>query len=344
MNNIAEKLNLIVDYIEKNLDGEIDKEKLARLACCSYYDVGRMFSLIAGISLSEYIRKRRMTHAAVELSEGRVRVIDVAVKYGYDSHISFARAFQAFHGFNPGELDRDGRVYKVFPRMIFKIQVEGVVDMLKKDRITVDGKEYEASYFGEIEMASWSSEYSKRRYWRLENAYEDMKNKQALHGLLPYNNYPPINIEEGQVFVIDYYTKDGGVERKYYVADGTVWQDMLCTREIAIAAMEPLLTERLTVGGKEYDASYFGEMEMESWSPIYLKRKYWRLENAYEDVKNNPPKREVLPYNNYPPIDFKEGQVFVIDYYTKDGGVERKCYIADGSVWRDMPCTREIEI
>lgn len=344
MNNIAENLNLIVDYIEKNLTEEIDKDNLAQIACCTYFDVARMFSLISGISISEYIRKRRLTFAGLELKEGHAKVIDVALKYGYDSHISFTRAFQAFHGVTPSALNKDGAVLKVFPRMIFKIQVKGVIDVLKKEHIKVKGKEYEASYFGEMDMSLWSSEYSKRQYWRLENSYEDLKNKFATERLLPYNNYPSIEIEKGQVFVIDYHTKTGKVERKYYIADGTIWQDMPSTREIVLEGMKPIRKDVLTVGGKEYEASYFGSQNMSYWSSYANERKFWRLENVGEEFEGCRKLREVLPYNNYPPIEIEQGQIFVVDYYTKNGDIERKYYVADGTIWQEMPSTREFEI
>ena len=95
--NIADKLNLVIEYIESHLADEIEQDEIAKIACCSYYEVGRMFSLIADISISDYIRKRRLTLAGAELKNDNAKVIDVALKYGYDSPVSFARAFQAFH-------------------------------------------------------------------------------------------------------------------------------------------------------------------------------------------------------------------------------------------------------
>lgn len=81
--DLLKKMNEALNYIEENLTEEIDFKEVARLAVCSEYHFKRMFSLLAGITLSEYIRRRRLTLAAFELSSNNMRVIDIAVKYGY---------------------------------------------------------------------------------------------------------------------------------------------------------------------------------------------------------------------------------------------------------------------
>ena len=88
-----QRMNDALAYMEDNLDGEISAEKAARLACCSQHHFQRMFSYIIGVTLSEYIRCRRLTKAAFDL-QGGVKVIDVALRYGYDSPTAFNRAFQ----------------------------------------------------------------------------------------------------------------------------------------------------------------------------------------------------------------------------------------------------------
>lgn len=235
MENIAEKLNLVIDYIEHHLTEDIDPKRMEEIACCSYYDLGRIFSLIADINISDYIRKRRLTLAGAELKDDNAKVIDVALKYGYDSPISFARAFQAFHGFNPSFANKSEMVLKVFPRSVFQICVKSVMDAIRKDKLIINGKEYEASYFGEQDMAEWSEYATKREFWRLESVKGPFENSEMRNDVLPYNNYPSINIEIGQVFVVDYHTREETVDRIYYVADGTVWRDMPSTRRFVIS-------------------------------------------------------------------------------------------------------------
>ena len=87
------KIGAAIDYIEDHLDKEISYDEAARIACCSLYYFQRIFSYVCGISLSEYIRRRKMTQAAFELQRTDSRVIDVALKYGYSSPTSFNRAF-----------------------------------------------------------------------------------------------------------------------------------------------------------------------------------------------------------------------------------------------------------
>ena len=127
--DMLQNLNRALRYIEENLDGEIDYQEAARLALCSEYHFKRMFSFLAGISLSEYIRRRRLTLAAIDLAAGTMKVIDAAVKYGYHSPDSFARAFQQLHGITPSEARNQGRSLKAFPPMTFRLSIEGGEEM-----------------------------------------------------------------------------------------------------------------------------------------------------------------------------------------------------------------------
>ena len=132
-----DKMNSALDYIEENLDKEIDYEIIAMKACCSSYNFQRMFSFIADVSLGEYIRRRKLTKAALELQKEGSRVLDVALKYGYDSPVSFARAFTSLHGVTPSEGKKEGATLKSYPRISFKIYIKGVEEMnyrIEKER------------------------------------------------------------------------------------------------------------------------------------------------------------------------------------------------------------------
>lgn len=119
------KMNSALDYIENNLTGEIDFNTVAMKACCSSYNFQRMFSFITDIPLAEYIRRRRLTQAALELQNTDDKIIDIAVKYGYDSSTSFARAFSFMHGFTPTEARRAGVNLKAYPKISFQISIKG---------------------------------------------------------------------------------------------------------------------------------------------------------------------------------------------------------------------------
>lgn len=124
-----ERLNEAIGYIEENLAGEIDYEQLGRIACCSSYHFQRMFSYMAGMPLSEYIRRRRMSLAAVDLQGGDAKISDVAAKYGYSSPTAFNRAFQSIHGIAPSAVRAEGVSVKSFPPITFRIIVKGVGEM-----------------------------------------------------------------------------------------------------------------------------------------------------------------------------------------------------------------------
>lgn len=119
------KLNAAIDYIEGNLDSEISYEEAARIACCSTFYFQRIFSYVSGISLSKYIRRRRMTQAAFELQRSDSKVLDIALKYGYTSPTSFNRAFQSVHSITPAAARKMGSILNAYPALRFSVQVTG---------------------------------------------------------------------------------------------------------------------------------------------------------------------------------------------------------------------------
>lgn len=125
----VEKLNEAIGYMEEHLTDEIDYEQLGRIACCSSYHFQRMFAYMAGVPLSEYIRRRKMSLAAVDLQEKGAKIIDVAAKYGYSSPTAFNRAFQSVHGIAPSAVKSEGVSVKSFPPISIKITVKGVEEM-----------------------------------------------------------------------------------------------------------------------------------------------------------------------------------------------------------------------
>ncbi len=146
-----DRFNEAINYIEQRLDDEIDFEKAANIACCSTYHFQRMFSYIADIPLSEYIRRRRMSKAAIDLQSGDVKIIDIALRYGYDSPTAFNRAFQNIHGIAPSAAKTLGTTLKSFPPISLRITIKGDVEMNykieKKDAFKIIGvkKHYSAS-------------------------------------------------------------------------------------------------------------------------------------------------------------------------------------------------------
>lgn len=120
-----ERLNNAVNYIEVNMCDDIDLKEISKIACCSTYHFQRMFAYMTDIPLSEYIRRRRMSLAAVDLQNGNSKVIDVSIKYGYDSPTAFNRAFKSVHGISPSQAREEGTILKAFPPISFKITIKG---------------------------------------------------------------------------------------------------------------------------------------------------------------------------------------------------------------------------
>lgn len=115
-------------YIEENLRGEIDLAEAARHAACSQFHLQRMFPYMTGMTLSDYVRRRRMSLTALDLAAGD-KVIDVALRYGYESPTSFARAFRDVHGVAPSEAQRGEARLRQHPRLTFAMQVRGAEAM-----------------------------------------------------------------------------------------------------------------------------------------------------------------------------------------------------------------------
>ncbi len=114
-----------IDYIEDHLTEAIDYELVAKESFSSPYHFQRVFSILSGYTLGEYIRNRRLSLAGTELAAGKEKVIDIAAKYGYESPDSFARAFQKFHGITPSQARGSGVKLKNFSRLSLKISLEG---------------------------------------------------------------------------------------------------------------------------------------------------------------------------------------------------------------------------
>lgn len=106
--------------------------------------------------------------------------------------------------------------------------------------------------------------------------------------------------------------------------------------------IEPYRVDTIQVGGKDYEALYFGKQDLAEFKD-YAYREFWRLENAYDYFADRPKTQDVLPYNNYPML-IETGQVFVIDYTKTDGSVIRKYYRSDEHVWNNMPSTEEFTV
>ncbi|MBM0275455.1 AraC family transcriptional regulator [Micromonospora tarensis] len=122
-------LNQLVDQVEEHLTEEFDVTAAARALGTTEYHLRRMFSSLAGMPLSEYVRRRRMTVAAADVVRGEGDLLSIAVRHGYGSTEAFGRAFRAVHGASPGEVRRHGGPLRTQPQLRFRLTVEGSTPM-----------------------------------------------------------------------------------------------------------------------------------------------------------------------------------------------------------------------
>lgn len=143
---IIKDINNAIEYIEDNLGSNISIDEIAKVAFTSRYHFQRMFHALTGVTLTEYIRNRRLTLAGEELSSKDVKIIDVAAKYGYESPDAFTKAFQRLHGSTPSMIKKGNTRLKSFPKLSFQISIKGECEInyriVKQDEFEFFGVDF----------------------------------------------------------------------------------------------------------------------------------------------------------------------------------------------------------
>ena len=165
------QFNQTMDYLEEQLTGEVDMKIFHQLSGYSYPLFSRIFSIMADMTLAEYLRNRRLSEAVTDLRESSDKIIDIAMKYGYESADSFSAAFKKFHGATPSEV-RNGKPYRVFPRLQLSLKITGGKNMdikiQKKPSFTVAGVLLEAIDNSQCPSA-WEQLYANHSLESLES-------------------------------------------------------------------------------------------------------------------------------------------------------------------------------
>jgi len=168
----GESISKAIAYIETHLTEDISVEDIAKQVHISPYYFQKGFSMLCGYTITEYIRNRRLALAAGELAEGEIKVIDAAMKYGYDSPDSFAKAFFRFHGVTPSMVQKNHMMMKTFTPLKIKLSLEGgyIMDyrLTKKESFTVMGA---ARTFSYEEAKAAIPEYWKEHYAKGNGKY-----------------------------------------------------------------------------------------------------------------------------------------------------------------------------
>ncbi|MGT2656385.1 AraC family transcriptional regulator [Streptococcus varani] len=165
------QFNQTMKYLETVLDTEIDSKKVQQLSGYSYAMFSLLFSILADMSLAEYLRNRRLTQAVDDLKATSDKMIDIALKYGYDSADAFGAAFKKFHGTTPSQV-RSGSAYKVFPSVQLSLKITGGKDMAikieKKDALVVAGVLLE-EIDNSLCSSAWDQLFEKTSFESLES-------------------------------------------------------------------------------------------------------------------------------------------------------------------------------
>ena len=276
--NIIKSFNNTIDYIETVLDDEIDEKKVTQLSGYSYSMFSRLFSILTETTLSEYLRSRRLTEAAVILRNTDEKIIDVAFKFGYESSDSFGTAFKNFHGFTPSEV-RNGRPFKLVSRVQLALSVRGGrsmnITIQKKQAFTVAGVN-EQSINSSLCPSVWNKLYKKYSHDELASLGSD----QSMGVCHDVENSSTINYMAGYIVNnVDKATSMGldvlEVEEAEYAVVELVGSVPECIHNGWKYAMEVFFPEHGYIHSEKPDFEYYyeGDMhskdyKMELWIPI----------------------------------------------------------------------------
>ena len=270
--------NETINYIESVLDSEIDEDKIARLSTYSYPMFSRLFSILTGTTLSEYLRSRRLTEAAIILRDTDEKIIDIAMKYGYESSDSFGTAFKNFHGFTPSEV-RNGKPFKLVSRVQLALSVRGGrsmnVTIKKKKAFTVAGVN-EQNIDSSLCPAVWNKLYKKYSH----NELASLGKGQSVGVCHDVKNPATINYMAGYIVDDPYKAKIMGldvleVEEAEYAIIELTGRVPECIHNGWKYAMEVFFPEHGYVHSGKPDFEYYFEGDMKSkdykmelWIPI----------------------------------------------------------------------------
>ena len=281
-----ERLNCAIQYIEEHLSDEISYEQAAKIACCSTFHFQRMFSYIAGVPLSEYIRRRKMTQAAFLLQQSDSKVIDLALQFGYESPTAFNRAFAGIHGISPSQAKKHGVSLRAYPRITFQVSIKGDVEMeyriVDLDAFTIVGVKRH------FPMNVEDNFIKVPQFWQEANASGIVPEILAQMDCEPYGLLGVCTCMNGKDF--DYYIAVASKKQvpdkmvSYVVPKGT-WAIFPCTGPMPNAIQElqqRILSQWLPNSGYEYadapDIEVYFEGDLQSpdyksevWLPVVKK-------------------------------------------------------------------------
>lgn len=182
--NIYRQLNEMIDYIEENLENEIKYEKLAKILGVNEYTMKSIFCVICNMSIAEYVRKRRLSNAGFDLCKNNEKIIDIALKYQYESATAFSRAFEKFHGIQPSKVKNNPTGLKIFTKLIFDENIKEnsniEYSIIEKDEMNLYGKGIQTR---EYEISKDAPTFFEKMQIKYQNKYGPIE-----YGMVVYEN------------------------------------------------------------------------------------------------------------------------------------------------------------
>lgn len=257
--NYYDNLNDVIEEIEKNLTKKIDFRALAKMVGTSSYTLQRIFVFLTNITLTDYIRKRRLSNAAEELLTTDIKIIDLSLKYQYDSPISFSNSFKKMHGVSPQNLRKTKVYIKTFPKIEFKLTID-VIDELEYRVIKLDNLKLYGITTGVI-----SNENSQA----IKNLYDKARNKKILDFIIENSDGKELYYGSSA----DIYNDEISTKFKYYILGKTPRKDFV-SLEIPKATWACFKLENK----KQVDI-------LKLYNTIYTK---WLPSSKYKEILNYP--------------------------------------------------------
>ena len=272
------QFNRTMDYLEQQLTGEVDMKRFQQLSGYSYPLFSRLFSILADMTLAEYLRNRRLSEAVTDLRESSEKVIDIAMKYGYESADAFSAAFKKFHGATPSEV-RNGKAYRVFPRLQLSLKITGGKNMdikiQKKPAFTVAGVLLEAINNSQCPSA-WDQLYATHGFEILESlgsgqsfgVCSDVKEGEIINYMAAYHVTDKANAEDLGLSIKDI----PAAEYAIVPVKGTIPASIHHAWKYVLEVFFPETDYRHS-GAPDFEVYFEGDMsspdyQMELWIPV----------------------------------------------------------------------------
>ena len=265
MENI-DKLNNLINYIENNLDQSISDEKMCKILGVNSYTLYRIFLFITGISLTEYIRNRKLSKAALDIIESNKKIIDIAYNYGYNSPDGFSRAFFKFHGIKPSEIKKKSQYIKNYPPYHFSntdknTELNYKIEDFNSFELTGIFFECEESQLKKLAPEFWKTKKS-------NNTIKKIVDENICYGVIEFDeNYSTTN------------------KIRYYIASN---KKLPNSCQIKIPSSKWAIFQLKRFDNEDYDGSYFDKFShnvYSNWIPYsnYNIKSIPELEVYYPD-------------------------------------------------------------